>query len=585
MSLRNQVPDAEATYEDPVLGVNLSSSPEDLQRGECAKMKNMVYHGGLVTREGSTALTATQIAASYDVKGGHMFYYGASGRKRLIAYYGNISIITDAGSQTVLYSNQSDGENTYFTTWPITEKVYITNGSDPMLEYDGTNISVVGATNIRSSAYSWTLSTGGGTSTYYLRTAASGNPGFETAPGGIMLGGVVVAGGVETALTPGQWGHGDVDTLGYETIYVRLSDNADPDSKDDGFVQALATLTIPGVSGWINGQSQTIPAATSIIGLSDRLFALTPDGIERCDPRDPTVWSWDSSWATFRPSQSGTFLAHIPHSVSNQAGEPLNGALAFTDSDYYFYTGTDFGDDVSNATASSGEDSSIRHIAPIGIASPKAVENVPGVGTFFITNQRNVYFIPTGSVYGRVIGTRIYNTGGSSVDGLESMLLYDTNGEPYPSWVVYWEPYLMIGFCVDNAYPDTQYWLDLNKFKVSPEIPVWYGPMTGQSAGVVWKENQRGDYSLKAGEGNSAEGVFVYNYRVGGTYTDIRGTVANDIACEYTTYLKSGGAPSREKYVQQIEVEMNEISGSATCDIADLSGTILSGLPVEKTFI
>lgn len=584
MSLRNQVPDAEATYEDPVLGVNLSASPEDLQRGECAQMKNMVHHGGLVTREGSTALTESQVSASYAVKGGHMFYYGASGRKRLIAFYNLITEINDAGSSNVIWTGQTASQDTYFTTWPITERVYITNGTDPILDYDGTTIAVAGAQNIRSSAYSWTISGGGGTSTYYLRTSGGADPGLAQ-PAGIMLNGVVVAGGVATALTAGQWAWGDVDTLGYDTVYVRLSDNTDPDSKASGYVQALATLTLPGLNGWINGQSQTIPAARNIIGLSDRLFALTSDGIERCDPRDPTVWSWDSAWATFRPSQSGTFLSHIPHSVSSQSGEPLNGALAFTDSDYYFYTGTDFGDDVTNATASAGEDSSIVHVAPIGIASPRAVESVPGVGTFFITNQRNVYFVPTGSVYGRIIGDRIYNRGGGPVDGIESMLLYNTSGNPYPSWVVYWEPYLMVGFCVDNIYPDTQYWLDLNKFKINPNSPVWYGPMTGQSASVMWKENQRGDYDLVGGDGNAAEGVFVYYYRVPDTYTDIRGETPNNIACEYTTYLKSGGAPSREKYVQQIEVEMNEISGSATCDIADLSGTILSNLPVEKTFI
>lgn len=585
MSLRNQVPDAEATYEDPVLGVNLSVSPEDLQRGECANMQNMVHHGGLVTREGSTLLTATQIYASYAVRGGHMFYYGASSKKRLIAFYNVISEINDAGSSNVIWTNQTADKDTYFTTWPITERVYITNGTDPILDYDGTNIAVAGAQNIRSSAYSWTISTGGGTSTYYLRTSGGANPGFATAPAGVMLNGTVVVGGLATALTPGQWGYDDVDTLGYDTIYVRLADNADPDSKATGWVQALATLTLPGLSGWINGQTQTIPAARNIIGLGDRLFALTSDGIERSDPRDPTVWSWDSPWATFRPSQSGTFLSHIPHSVSSQTGEPLNGALAFTDSDYYFYTGTDFGDDVTNSTASTDEDGAIRHIAPVGITSSRAVDSVPGVGTFFLTNQRNVYFVPTGSVYGRIVGTRIYNTGGGSVDGIESMSLYDSNGDPYPSWVVYWEPYLMVGYSVGDLYPEVQYWLDMSKFKLDPNHPVWYGPMTGQSASVVWKENQRGDYSLKAGDGNAAEGVYIYNYRVPNTYTDRRGQQVNNIPCEYTTYLKSGGAPSREKYVQQIEIEMNEISGSATCDIADLSGTILSDLPVEKTFI
>lgn len=584
MSLRNQVPDAESTYEDPVLGVNLNASPEDLQRGEAAKLQNLVHRGGLVTREGSTLHTTISAGSTTIVRGGHMFYYG-SNKDRLVAYGTSISNVEDNGTYAAITTTMTSNKDTYFTTWPITERVYVSNGTDPIFDFDGTNFAVAGAINIRSSAYSWTLSTGGGTSTYYLRTSGGGDPGFTTSPAGVMLNGVVVAGSVATALTPGQWGYDDVDALGYDTIYVRLSDNTDPDTKDDGYVQSLATLTLPGLNGWINGQSQTIPPARNIIGLGDRLFALTEDGIERSDPRDPTVWSWDSAWATFRPSQSGVFLSHIPHSVSSQSGEPLHGALAFTDSDYYFYTGTDFGDDVTNATASQGEDSSIVHVAPIGIAAPKAVGSVPGVGTFFITNLKNVYFVPTGSVYGRIVGERIYNRGGGSVDGIESMLLYNTSGDPYPSWVVYWEPYLMIGFCVDNAYPDTQYWLDLDKFRINPNAPVWYGPMKGQSPSVVWREDQRGDNQLMGGDGDPALGIYLYRLRVPNTYTDSRAAATNNIACEYTTYLKSGGAPSREKYVQQIEVEMNEISGSATCDIADLSGTILSGLPVERTFI
>jgi hypothetical protein len=168
-------------------------------------MKNMVHHGGLVTREGRTALTPSQIAASYGVKGGHMFYYGSSSKKRLIAYNTNISVISDAGSESIIFSGQTSDKETYFTTWPITERVYITNGTDPIRDYDGTTIAVAGAQNIRSSAYSWTISTGGGTSTYYLRTSGGGNPGFTSAPAGVMLNGVVVAGSVETALTPGQW--------------------------------------------------------------------------------------------------------------------------------------------------------------------------------------------------------------------------------------------------------------------------------------------------------------------------------------------------------------------------------------------
>jgi hypothetical protein len=57
------------------------------------------------------------------------------------------------------------------------------------------------------------------------------------------------------------------------------------------------------------------------------------------------------------------------------------------------------------------------------------------------------------------------------------------------------------------------------------------------------------------------------------------------VACEYSTYHKSGGAPSREKLVQGIEVDMTAITGTATADIADLSGNVLTGIPLEKTTV
>jgi hypothetical protein len=45
--------------------------------------------------------------------------------------------------------------------------------------------------------------------------------------------------GTAGSLTAGQWDFGDNDTLGFSTIYVRLSDGTDPDSKSTDYVQLL----------------------------------------------------------------------------------------------------------------------------------------------------------------------------------------------------------------------------------------------------------------------------------------------------------------------------------------------------------
>lgn len=91
--------------------------------------------------------------------------------------------------------------------------------------------------SVRTPAFTWTQS--GATSEYYCRTAASGNPGFVSSPTTnlVFLNGTAAASGTLGALTAGQFGFGDNDTLGYSTLYVRLADSTDPDSKTLDWVQ------------------------------------------------------------------------------------------------------------------------------------------------------------------------------------------------------------------------------------------------------------------------------------------------------------------------------------------------------------
>lgn len=92
--------------------------------------------------------------------------------------------------------------------------------------------------NIRSSLFSWTAS-GSGTNEYYCRTAANANPGFIASPptsNGVYINGAAGTKGTVGSLTSGQWGFGNTDTLGYNTVYVRLSGGGDPDAQVDNHV-------------------------------------------------------------------------------------------------------------------------------------------------------------------------------------------------------------------------------------------------------------------------------------------------------------------------------------------------------------
>jgi PKD repeat protein len=82
--------------------------------------------------------------------------------------------------------------------------------------------------------YRWVLSAGG-TNEYYVEKVAGGDPVLEE-PKNVEIGTMVTPSGVLGALLPGYWGWGDNDALGFNTVYVRLPDNTDPDTKNLGYV-------------------------------------------------------------------------------------------------------------------------------------------------------------------------------------------------------------------------------------------------------------------------------------------------------------------------------------------------------------
>lgn len=126
--------------------------------------------------------------------------------------------------------------------------------------------------NIRSSSYAWTVS-GSGTNEYYVRTAANANPGFQASPptsNGVFINGSAATKASLGSLAAGNWGYGDNDTLGYSTVYVRLSDGTDPDTKTDNYVyfqqmpQATENVRFAADSGSINSATGIDQSATTI---------------------------------------------------------------------------------------------------------------------------------------------------------------------------------------------------------------------------------------------------------------------------------------------------------------------------------
>uniref|UniRef100_A0A6M3XNH3 Putative tail tubular protein n=2 Tax=viral metagenome TaxID=1070528 RepID=A0A6M3XNH3_9ZZZZ len=86
----------------------------------------------------------------------------------------------------------------------------------------------------------WLVS-GLGTSEYYIVNTAAFYSATE--PNAVYINGVAAVKGTLGSLGITQWGWGNNDALGYNTIYIRLSDGADPDTKstwivpDDDFIK------------------------------------------------------------------------------------------------------------------------------------------------------------------------------------------------------------------------------------------------------------------------------------------------------------------------------------------------------------
>lgn len=96
---------------------------------------------------------------------------------------------------------------------------------------------------VESGTYKWTIS-GSGTNEYYCELDAGGAPSIYE-PAYILEDSSKMTVGTMGSLSTGEWDHGDNDTLGYTTVYVRLTDSTDPDSKGDGYVQVPFLLNVP----------------------------------------------------------------------------------------------------------------------------------------------------------------------------------------------------------------------------------------------------------------------------------------------------------------------------------------------------
>jgi hypothetical protein len=96
---------------------------------------------------------------------------------------------------------------------------------------------------VLSGTFEWTLS-GTGTNEYYLQISGGGDPNIYQAFN-VFEDSSAMTEGTAGSLSAGQWDWADNDSLGYSTVYVRLSDSTDPDTKADGYLYSIVEIATP----------------------------------------------------------------------------------------------------------------------------------------------------------------------------------------------------------------------------------------------------------------------------------------------------------------------------------------------------
>ena len=218
-----------------------------------------VYAGGNVSFSGNntlrTATTGVTIASDSELTiSGQINFLGAG---TPVWFTDSTSSIdwqrNDAIAKTSNYGLSSKDIGAVFSNFGAKQNIAFTMVYSP----HGASFTFINAlTSVRNSTYKWTLS-GSGTDEYYMDLAAGGTPGFSD-PTTFYDYATVRIKGTVGSLSAGEWGYGNTDTLGYNTIYYRGPAGADPDSQSADTISVSYKITITPT----NNQRLPLPATS-----------------------------------------------------------------------------------------------------------------------------------------------------------------------------------------------------------------------------------------------------------------------------------------------------------------------------------
>ena len=184
---------------------------------------------------------------------------------------------TNSYNSLIRYNNAWEkGNNRYFCEWKIGALdllFYLDSGV--LKKKVGSSVADLGQIRLGLSTlldlnivkdltdgvtYRWIISAAVGAVTeYYCELIAGGNPNLIN-PDELQISSTAAPRGVIGSLLAGEFAYGNNDTLGFNTIYVRLADGTDPDTKTPGYVKHIDKI------GVLTGTYQYIITTTRSVG-------------------------------------------------------------------------------------------------------------------------------------------------------------------------------------------------------------------------------------------------------------------------------------------------------------------------------
>lgn len=135
----------EYSYELASQGVDLHSALNRMARTRSPYMQNCVSRHAVMERLGMTKLTSTQVETGKAISMLHRFYYGINSKQLLAAAGTSVKAYDDVSAWTTVVTGWTDGAQVTAATWGPKNAVYIANGNQTPVKWNGTTTTTLSA--------------------------------------------------------------------------------------------------------------------------------------------------------------------------------------------------------------------------------------------------------------------------------------------------------------------------------------------------------------------------------------------------------------------------------------------------------